>query len=203
MAPPLERSISQLILPGGKNIELVLGDITDEQTDAIVNAANSALMPGAGVSGAIHGRGGPAIYEECRAILSRQGEIREGQAVMTRGGELPAPYVIHTVGPVWRGGGRDESAKLRSCYRNSIELADERGLGSIAFPAISTGVFGYPLEAAAEIAVKEAARSLEHSKQLSDVRFVLFDPLAFAVFVESARALAKAKSMAFKTYTAD
>src|SRR5438270_10280342 len=117
MSSPLQRSVSQLILPGGKNVEFSMGDITEEETDAIVNAANSALAPGSGVSGAIHSRGGPAIYAECRQIIAKRGEVREGEAVITTGGNLPARYVIHAVGPVWRGGRHGEPEKLRSCFR--------------------------------------------------------------------------------------
>jgi O-acetyl-ADP-ribose deacetylase (regulator of RNase III) len=203
MPSPLQPSVSQLILPGGKNIEFSLGDITDEQTDAIVNAANSALVPGSGVSGAIHRGGGPAIYQECRKILRERGELRDGEAVMTTGGKLPARYVIHAVGPVWRGGSDQEPERLRSCYRESMELADRRGLKSIAFPAISTGVFGYPIEPAAEIAVSEVVNVLQGTKQLNDVHFVLFDPATFAGFVAKAKAFGAELKLKFETYTAE
>ena len=202
MNSPLQRSVSQLIFPGDKMVEFSLGDITDEQTDAIVNAANSALAPGSGVSGAIHGRGGSLIYQECRKIVARDGEVAEGDAVITTGGKLPAKYVIHTVGPVWRGGGHGEPEKLRSCYRESVELADRRGLTSIAFPAISTGVFGYPLEAAADTAVTSAVAALQETKNLTDIHFVLFDPAAFAAFVNQAKVVAAERKLRFDTYTA-
>src|SRR5881394_4208847 len=122
-------------------VRVVVGDITKQDVEAIVNAANSSLLGGGGVDGAIHRAGGPAILEECRAIRARRGPLPAGQAVATTGGELPARRVIHTVGPVWHGGGSGEAETLASCYRSSLALADEEGLGSVAFPSISTGAF--------------------------------------------------------------
>ncbi|MFH1313818.1 MAG: O-acetyl-ADP-ribose deacetylase, partial [Candidatus Eisenbacteria bacterium] len=136
----------------GKTIEVVEGDITKIEVDAIVNAANEGLRGGGGVDGAIHRAGGPAIMEECRKI----GRCPTGSAVMTTGGRLPAGFVIHTVGPVWHGGGRGEPELLKSAYRSSLKLADDHKLKSIAFPSISTGVYGFPIEEACPIAITAA-----------------------------------------------
>src|SRR5687767_9414748 len=134
-------------------IKVVVGDITAQRVDAIVNAANSTLLGGGGVDGAIHRAGGPAILEECRAIRAARGPLPEGQAVITTGGRLPCRFVIHTVGPVWQGGGAGEPELLASCYRASLRLAQERRLVSVAFPSISTGAFGYPVDSAALLAL--------------------------------------------------
>jgi O-acetyl-ADP-ribose deacetylase (regulator of RNase III) len=150
-------------------------DITSETSDAIVNAANSSLLGGGGVDGAIHEAGGPAILAECRQIVSRIGSLPAGQAVITSGGNLPAKYVIHTVGPVYRGGEQGEPEKLASCHRECIRLADEHGLQSLSFPAISTGAYGYPVSEAAVIALCSTLASLEAAKSLGMIRFVLFD----------------------------
>jgi O-acetyl-ADP-ribose deacetylase (regulator of RNase III) len=153
-------------------IQLVLGDITRQDADAIVNAANSSLLGGGGVDGAIHAAAGPELLEECRAL---QG-CGTGEAKITRGYHLPARWVIHTVGPVWHGGDRSEPSLLARCYRNSLKLAAEHGLHSVAFPAISTGAYGFPLAAAARIAVGEVQRFLStHPGAISDVLFVCFD----------------------------
>ncbi len=157
-------------------IELVLGDITREETDAIVNAANSSLLGGGGVDGAIHRAGGPRILSECREIRARQGGCPAGEAVITTGGRLPARHVIHTVGPVWRGGDRGEPGLLASCYGNSLRLAARNGLRTIAFPSISTGVYGYPVEKAAPVALGAVAAFLDKETGAPErVRFVLFD----------------------------
>jgi O-acetyl-ADP-ribose deacetylase len=150
-------------------------DITSETSDAIVNAANSSLLGGGGVDGAIHEAGGPAILAECRQIVSRIGSLPAGQAVITSGGNLPARYVIHTVGPVYRGGEQGEPEKLASCHRECIRLADEHGLQSLSFPAISTGAYGYPVSEAAVIALSSTLASLDAAKSLRMIRFVLFD----------------------------
>ena len=150
-------------------------DITSETSDAIVNAANSSLLGGGGVDGAIHEAGGPAILAECRQIVSRIGSLPAGQAVITSGGNLLAKYVIHTVGPVYRGGGQGEPEKLASCHRECIRLADEHGFESLSFPAISTGAYGYPVSEAAVIALSSALASLDAAKSLRTIRFVLFD----------------------------
>ena len=159
---------------GGSRLELVQGDITREMVDAIVNAANSGLLGGGGVDGAIHKAGGPAILEECRAIRERQGPLPAGDAVITSGGRLAARHVIHTVGPVWRGGGHGEADTLARCYRSSLALAAARGLSSMAFPAISTGVYGYPSEEAAAIALRTVSQVLRAGSPVTLVRCVLF-----------------------------
>jgi O-acetyl-ADP-ribose deacetylase (regulator of RNase III) len=163
------------VMVGRTALELARGDITLEETDAIVNAANSSLMGGGGVDGAIHRAGGPRILEECKEIRARQGRLPTGEAVVTTGGDLKARFVIHTVGPVWSGGGKGEAEKLASCYWNCLGLAAERGLRSIAFPSVSTGAYRYPVERAAEIALGAVADFLrEEQAPLETVRFVLF-----------------------------
>jgi O-acetyl-ADP-ribose deacetylase (regulator of RNase III) len=154
-------------------LETVRGDITEQRVDAIVNAANTSLLGGGGVDGAIHRRGGPTILEECR----RLGGCETGDAKATGAGALPARWVIHAVGPVWHGGGRGEAELLASCHRRSLEVAGELGARTIAFPAISCGLYGYPVELAARVAV-DAVRG--HDLDL--VRFVLFDEHAYEAF---------------------
>ena len=157
-------------------IEAVRGDITQQQVDAIVNAANSSLLGGGGVDGAIHHAGGPEILAECRGL----GGCETGDAKATTAGRLAARYVIHTVGPVWRGGGEDEEALLASCHRRVLELAAELGCSSVVFPAISTGVYGYPVELAAPIAVAAVREAQRSPVEL--VRFVLFSQEHLDVF---------------------
>lgn len=152
-------------------IEIVVDDITRQRVDAIVNAANRSLLGGGGVDGAIHRAAGPDLLAECRTL----GGCPTGQARITRGYLLPARYVIHTVGPVWRGGGENEPALLGACYRNSMQLASEYELTSIAFPAISTGIFGYPLEPAARTALDTVKQFAESPTTVELVRFVCFD----------------------------
>lgn len=164
-------------------------DITREPVDAIVNAANSSLMGGGGVDGAIHAAGGPEILEHCRKIVARQGQLPAGQAVATLAGRLPARYVIHTVGPVWYGGDRNEPGLLASCHRESIRVADELELASIAFPAISTGIFGYPVEFAAPVAVNASVGALLQARSVREVRFVLYDAATRGHFVQAAEKL--------------
>lgn len=164
-------------------LTLVKGDITLQKVDAIVNAANSGLMGGGGVDGAIHRAGGPAILEECRGIVSQIGRLEAGKAVITTGGNLPAKYVIHTVGPVWRGGGNREEETLASCYTESLKIASDKGLASIAFPAISTGVYGYPQDHAARIAIGAAIGYLKsNSTSIKSVHFVVYDGNAYKIY---------------------
>jgi len=168
----------------GKAMELVQGDITRETTDAIVNAANSDLLPGGGVCGAIHRAGGPAIAEECRKLRAERGPVSTGRVVATSGGRLPARYVIHAVGPVWSAGASGEPEALAGAYRESIRVADELGLGSVAFPAISTGIFGYPLREATEVAIRTVREVLPRAKSVNTVRFVVFDDAALQAYSE-------------------
>ncbi len=164
-------------------IELLQGDITESTTDAIVNAANSQLILGAGVAGAIRKKGGPQIQQECDAL----GDCPVGEAVVTRGGNLPAAYVIHAVGPQWGEG--DEETKLRGALSHSLKRADELKLRSIALPALSTGVYGFPLEPAARILLQAAADHLQGETGLRTVRFVLFDADSLAVFTKTLQSL--------------
>lgn len=166
-------------------LSLVQGDITLEETDAIVNAANARLAGGAGVDGAIHRAGGPSIMEECRKI----GGCPTGHAVLTSSGRLKARYVIHTVGPIYQGGTKGEADLLKSAHQESLRLASSKGLKSIAFPAISTGVYGYPLEEAARIALQTAIDYLRQHDDLELVRFVLFDRKTLDVFTDVLRKL--------------
>jgi O-acetyl-ADP-ribose deacetylase (regulator of RNase III) len=158
----------------GSRILLIQGDITTQAVDAVVNAANSSLLGGGGVDGAIHRAGGPAILEECKRIRAAQGGCPTGEAVITTGGKLPARYVIHTVGPVWRGGKDNEDVLLANAYRNSMLLAKSRGVRSIAFPSISTGAYGFPIERAARIAVRTVREALHDCAGIDEVRFVVF-----------------------------
>jgi O-acetyl-ADP-ribose deacetylase len=156
-------------------MEVMQGDITKVAVDAIVNAANSSLLGGGGVDGAIHRAGGPQILEECQAIRARQGGCATGQAVMTSGGNLPAKHVIHTVGPVWQGGDQDEEGLLANAYRNSLQRAVEIGARTVAFPNISTGIYGFPKERAAKIAVREVREFLAAHPSIEKVLFVCYD----------------------------
>jgi O-acetyl-ADP-ribose deacetylase (regulator of RNase III) len=165
-----------------KRIKLQHGDITKLQVDAIVNAANSSLMGGGGVDGAIHRAGGKQILEECIQIVNRQGGCKTGEAVITTGGKLPAKYVIHTVGPVWSGGKRNEEHLLANCYSNSLKIAANNGVKSIAFPNISTGVYRFPKEQAAEIAVKTVDAFLQLNKDIEEVIFICFDDENYGLY---------------------
>ena len=160
------------------------GDITKEKVDAVVNAANGSLMGGGGVDGAIHRAGGPGILEACKRIRREQypDGLPTGEAVITAAGRMPARQVIHTVGPVWRGG-RREPQLLSNCYRNSLALAVEHGLKTIAFPAISTGVYGYPKDQAARVVGQTIAEFLESDDSIEQVRLVFFDAGAMASFL--------------------
>lgn len=175
---------------GRTKIKVVHGDITDQDTEAIVNAANSSLMGGGGVDGAIHRRGGKEILAECKEIREKQwpGGLPTGEAVITTGGKLRARYVIHTVGPVWRGGTHDEERLLRNAYRNSLKLASKRNIRSLSFPSISTGAYGFPIEKASGIAfraVKEFVENAEHS--IAEVRFILFSKEDFEIYLAMIR----------------
>jgi O-acetyl-ADP-ribose deacetylase len=170
----------------GTKLTLIVGDITLESTDAIVNAANSGLMGGGGVDGAIHRAGGPAILAETLEIVSRHGRLPTGQAVITTGGNLKAGHVIHTVGPVWHGGHHGEPDLLASAYKSSLELAVENGLASIAFPSISTGAYGYPVADAARVAVKAITGFLrDHTTPLREVRLVLYSQPALEAYEQA------------------
>lgn len=157
-------------------IKLIKGDITKITVDAIVNAANSSLLGGGGVDGAIHRKGGAQILEECKAIRNRQGKCKTGDAVYTSAGLLPAKYVIHTVGPVWNGGKNKEPELLASCYRKSLEIADSLQVRTIAFPNISTGIYRFPKAEAAEIAIAIVKAFVDsENKNIEEVIFVCFD----------------------------
>ncbi len=159
---------------GSNTVRTLQANIVRVKADAIVNAANSSLLGGGGVDGAIHRVGGPKILEDCRRIVSQIGRLPAGQAVATTAGDLPARYVIHTVGPIWSGGYEGEPEALASCYRESMSRAEELQLRSIAFPAISTGAFGYPFDEAAEIAIRTVFDSLAMAVHVREVSFVLF-----------------------------
>jgi O-acetyl-ADP-ribose deacetylase len=171
-------------------LELVEGDITQQDTEAVVNAANAALRPGGGVDGAIHRAGGAAIEAECRQL----GGCPTGQARITTGGNLKARYVIHTVGPVYKGGFHREPELLASCYRESLKLASSKGLKSVAFPSISTGVYGYPMEDAARIALTTILDYLAQHPEISLVRGVLFGRSALEIYEKVLKELAGARN---------
>lgn len=170
---------------GSTTLRLVLGDLTAQAVDAVVNAANRSLLGGGGVDGAIHARGGPEILTACRALRAERypDGLPVGEAALTTGGDLPARHVIHTVGPVWYGGGRGEPEALRSAYRNSLAVARAHGLRTVAFPAVSAGVYGYPIDRAAAVAL-DAARDdvAAHPTAFEELRFVLFSNGAFAAY---------------------
>jgi O-acetyl-ADP-ribose deacetylase (regulator of RNase III) len=185
----------RLLLEGDKAVEIHgPADITEQTTDAIVNAANSSLLGGGGVDGAIHDAGGPAILTECRQIVSKIGNLRAGKAVITTGGRLAAQHVIHTVGPIYRGGERGEAETLASCHRESVRLADEHGLSSLAFPAISTGAYGYPVDQAAPIAINATIEALASAKHVTKCRFVLFDISTVRAYQRAAEKLHRSNS---------
>lgn len=163
-------------------ILLKRGDITQEQVDVIVNAANSGLLGGGGVDGAIHRVGGSAILEECRKIRETKGRCPTGEAVITTAGNLPARSVVHTVGPIWRGGEHNEEQLLHNAYVNSLRLASENGAKTIAFPSISTGAYGFPISKAAKIALKAVHDFIEEDSTFTEVRFVLFSDADYHVY---------------------
>lgn len=174
----------------GRVIDVMWGDITGVEVDAIVNAANEGLRGGGGVDGAIHRAGGPEIMEECRKI----GRCPTGLAVITTAGRLPAKHVIHTVGPVWHGGGRNEPELLKSAYENSLRLAGDQKLRSIAFPSISTGVYGYPIELAAPVAIGATLEHLEGNTSLERIVFVLFSEGDYKSYLAGMEEMLKERS---------
>lgn len=162
-------------------LELLKADITEIQVDAIVNAANTSLLGGGGVDGAIHRKGGKAILDECIQIRNKQGGCKTGEAVITTAGNLPSKYVIHTVGPVWNGDKEEKSKLLADCYQNSLTLAVENGIKTIAFPNISTGIYHFPKDKAAEIAVK-AVKEFDRISEIEKVLFVCFDDENYQIY---------------------
>ena len=172
---------------GSSLIRLVLGDITDMEVDAVVNAANPSLMGGGGVDGAIHRKGGPKILKECKKIRETMWHdgLPVGKAVITSGGNLKAKFVIHTVGPVWHGGGRGEPEVLAQAYRNSLELALDNKLRTVAFPSISTGAYGYPINDASRIALQTTVDFLEQKDFIYEVIFVLFSERDWKIYAEA------------------
>jgi len=166
-----------------EKIAVIQGDITKQNVDAIVNAANSSLLGGGGVDGAIHMKAGPELLAECRQL----GGCKTGQAKITKGYKLPAQWVIHTVGPVWRGGGYEEDSLLAECYRNSLALAVQTRIKTIAFPSISTGAYGFPVDRAAKIAINQIARFLKNDDSLEKVIIVAFDENTRRQYEEAAR----------------
>lgn len=186
----MPRSEIRILLDRGRTIEFHgPADITHETTDAVVNAANSSLLGGGGVDGAIHEAGGPAILVECKRIVGQIGSLPAGQTVITTGGRLTAKHVIHTVGPVYRDGESGEAEKLASCHRESIRLADQHAIKSLSFPAISTGAFGYPSSEAATIAISSTVEALASTNHVSRVRFVLFDVATLRTYTRTAEQL--------------
>ncbi len=184
--PDFARTIRQT------TVAVTQGDITRQDVTAIVNAANSSLMGGGGVDGAIHRAGGPAILEECKQIRAIQGQCAPGEAVITCGGNLKAKYVIHTVGPIWRGGSTNESTVLKSAYQNSLQLGVDNEVSTIAFPSISTGAYGYPLQEAAQIAtttVSDFIANMAGQETLQEIRFVLFDTRTFDAYKDALESL--------------
>jgi O-acetyl-ADP-ribose deacetylase (regulator of RNase III) len=163
------------------NIKLIKGDITKMEVDAVVNAAKNSLMGGGGVDGAIHAAGGPAILEECKNIREDRGDLPTGEVVATTAGNMPARYIIHTVGPVWHGGTKNEPALLAQAYRKSLELATEKRLKTLAFPNVSTGVYGYPKDKASQIAVETVKAYLAEHPDM-EVTFVCFDDENYGLY---------------------
>lgn len=180
---PYEKEIEIPI--GHATYFLAQGDLTQATTRAIVNAANSSLLGGGGVDGAIHRAGGPRILEECQHIRDTHGECAPGQAVITSGGDLPAEFVIHTVGPIWAGGNNDEDQTLRQCYRNSLLLARKQKIESVSFPSISTGAYRFPVAQAARSAQEEVTFFLKAAPGFTRVGFVLFDDATYQAYREA------------------
>lgn len=176
----------------GRTIRFMRSDITRQDTDAIVNAANSSLSGGGGVDGAIHAAAGPVLSEECARIRDESGGCKPGEAVITPGGNLKAGYVIHTVGPIWRGGANRESDILRNCYINCLRIADEHNIKSVSFPSISTGAYGYPIEEAAKIAIGTVLEFLPET-DVREVRFILYSNMDTGVYLETYGRLSRAE----------
>jgi O-acetyl-ADP-ribose deacetylase len=174
---------------GAGRIELVRGDITRQTVDAVVNAANSGLLGGGGVDGAIHRAGGPAILEECRRIRAARGPLPSGEAVITGAGRLPCRYVVHAVGPIWEGGRAGEPALLAGAYRNSIALAASHGARTLALPSIATGAYGYPVALAARVALETAREMLRAGAAVDLLRWVLFSENDLETYREALAAL--------------
>jgi O-acetyl-ADP-ribose deacetylase len=176
---------------GNASVELIKGDITDVDADAIVNAANSTLLGGGGVDGAIHHKGGAKILEECKLIKETEWPdgLPTGKAVITSGGNLKAKHVIHTVGPVWLGGFHVEAELLKQAYRNTLKLAASKGLRNIAFPSISTGAYGYPVEEASRVALSTVKSFLENEDKIEKVTFVLFSDKIYEVYLKTAKTI--------------
>ena len=179
-----EQSRSPMHIDVGKTqLTLVQDDITQQDVDIIVNAANSSLMGGGGVDGAIHRAGGPQILEECKAYVAKHGSLPTGEAMITSGGKLKAKFVVHTVGPVWHGGTNREDELLANAYRNSLKVAVENNVKTIAFPSISTGIYGFPIERASKIALKSVKLFLKDGCFLKEIRFVTFSKNDFDVYI--------------------
>jgi len=164
-------------------LNVLKGDITTISCDAIVNAANSSLLGGSGVDGAIHRKGGNEILEACKVIINKQGKCKVGEAVITTAGKLPAKYVIHTVGPVYNLGGREKEKLLSSCYTNALKIASDKGLKTIAFPNISTGIYKFPKQLAAKIAI-ETVKSFNKIEEFKEITFVCFETDNFSIYQE-------------------
>jgi len=189
----MEEKITEVLINQTK-LSLIQGDITKQATDAIVNAANSSLMGGGGVDGAIHRAGGPAILEECKQIVARQGRLPTGKAVITSGGNLKAKHVIHTVGPIWHGGNEGEPELLASAYRESLKVAADNDINTISFPSISTGAYGYPIAEAAQVAISTVASFLkEYAASLKEVIIVLFDRASFEAYSSALAEMLRAR----------
>jgi O-acetyl-ADP-ribose deacetylase (regulator of RNase III) len=165
------------------------GDITEVEADAIVNAANSLLVVGGGVSGAIFRKGGPIVGEACGAWIEEHGKVAPGESAITVAGDLPARYIVHAVGPMWHGGDAGEPEQLAAAYRSAMEIADQNGLSSIAFPSLSTGIFGYPLEGAAPIAVRSLRDALRTMRSITTAYLVLFDDESYTIHEQALNAL--------------
>ncbi|MGA9555422.1 MAG: O-acetyl-ADP-ribose deacetylase [Terriglobales bacterium] len=188
---------ARLVFANGKTLELHgPADITKETTEAIVNAANSTLLGGGGVDGAIHRAGGPSILADCKRLVAKIGRLPAGKAVLTTAGRLPAKYVIHTVGPIYRGdpqrAGKSQDAEtLASCYQESIRLADDHAITSIAFPSISTGAYGYPIHEAAAVALKAVVEALPATTHVQLVRMILFDIADYRTYIRAAEKISR------------